>query len=370
MTDRLLETPLAEWHRAHGAKMVDFGGWSMPVQYTSIVTEHLATRSGTGLFDVSHMGRFRLLGPGAAGFLDRVVTRRVSDLRPGRIRYALVTDASGGTLDDVLVYHLRDLAGQSYYWLVVNAGNRQRIWDWLQGLNPLSDGVQLEDLTLQTGMIAVQGPTAVARSSGLLGTDISRWPYYSAQELQWHGVTIMVSRTGYTGEDGCEWTVPSELTETAWQTLLDAAPVPGVPIGLGARDTLRMEAAMPLYGHELTEEIDPFSAGLDFAVDLEQREFPGHDALVRIRQSGAPWIRVGLILDGKRIARQGYPIYIGERRVGEVTSGTLSPTLDQAIAMGYVQRSSWPAGEPISVDVRGRRIEAQPAPLPFYQRPR
>jgi aminomethyltransferase len=371
MTQVLLETPLTAWHRARGARMVDFGGWAMPVQYTSIVQEHRATRSGMGLFDVSHMGRFCLTGSGTARFLDRVLTRRVSDLRPGRARYALVTDASGGTLDDVLVYHLQDGVGASYHWLVVNAGNRHRIWDWLRGLDPLSDDVKLEDHTTLTAMIAVQGPTAIARSSELLGVDLGRWPNYGAAEVPWRGESIMVSRTGYTGEDGCEWTVPAELAEIAWDSLLAprGATLPAEPVGLGARDTLRLEAAMPLYGHELTEEIDPYSAGLDFAVDLDGRDFPGRDALARIQRTGAPLMRIGLLIEGKRIARQGYPIYVGQRLVGEVTSGTLSPTLDQAIAMGYVQRARWPAQEPLTVDIRDHRIVAHSVPLPFYRRP-
>ena len=350
--------------------MVDFAGWAMPVQYESIVTEHHATRQAAGLFDVSHMGRFRFDGAGSAALLDGIVTRRVADLRPGQIRYALVTNAQGGVLDDVLVYCLEDPDGTPFHWMVVNASNREKIIRWIQPHLSGSDDVQLTDCTTETAMIAIQGPLAHQLAGSLGVVDSASWKYYTGRLVEVVGHRAIVSRTGYTGEDGVELIVPSEGAEEIWQALIDKGSADGVrAAGLGARDTLRLEAAMPLYGHELTEGNNPFQAGLKFAVNLQGRQFIGSDALRELSQDAAQPRRIGLMLSGRRAARQHYAVLSAGSQVGEVTSGTFSPTLEQPIAMAYVApEHSEPGGE-LEVDVRGTVVKARVVKLPFYTRP-
>lgn len=345
--------------------MVDFAGWSMPVQYASIVAEHQATRTALGLFDVSHMGRLRFDGPGAADFLDHLATRSVRDLKPGRVRYSLLTNDAGGILDDVLVYHLSDAASQPYYLMVVNAGNRTKILDWLNPRLAEAANVRLTDATRDWAMIAAQGPRALAAAQLLVEEDLGGLKYYQACETLVAGHGGIVSRTGYTGEDGCELIMGAAAADAVWQALVAAG---GTAAGLGARDTLRLEAAMPLYGHELTEEISPFQAGLAFAVDLVGRTFPGRDALVKAKDDFHLPRRIGLELAGKRPAREGNIILHQGRRVGQVTSGTVSPTLGRPIAMGYVEAALTTTGQQLQVDVRGQPLDAKVVDLPFYRR--
>jgi aminomethyltransferase len=370
MTDSLARTPLYDWHAAHGARLVEFGGWAMPVQYTSIVAEHLATRSALGLFDISHMGRLRFDGPDAGTFLDRVVTRRVADMTAGQIRYALVTNDQGGILDDVLVYRLSDAAGGSYHLMVVNASNRLKIVDWLERQQASAGlDVQMSDLTTAWGMIAVQGPKALGVLQPLVEIELAKMKYYTGAETRICGHGGIVSRTGYTGEDGCELIVGASMAPTVWQTILEAgAPVGAVPAGLGCRDTLRLEAAMPLYGHELSEQINPYQAGLGFAVNLENRTFPGCDVLLQAKQNPTQPKRVGIELTSKRIPREGATILHNGQPVGQVTSGTFSPTLEQPIAMGYVRPESALEGTQVEVDIRGRAEPGRIVALPFYRR--
>jgi aminomethyltransferase len=363
----LNRTPLYEWHAHHGGRMVDFAGWSMPVQYASIVAEHQATRAAAGVFDVSHMGRLRFDGPGAGDFLDHLVTRSMRDLKPGRVRYALVTNDTGGILDDVLVYHVRDAAEQSYHLLVVNASNRTKIIDWIEPRLAKSPGVQFSDVTRDWAMIAVQGPRALAVMQPLAEAELAGLKYYRACETLVAGHGGIVSRTGYTGEDGCELIVGAAAAAQVWELLVAAG---GTAAGLGARDTLRLEAAMPLYGHELTDQINPFQAGLAFAVDIEGRAFPGRDALEMAKDDLRQPRRIGLELGGKRPARQGNAIFHEGRQVGEVTSGTVSPTLGRPIAMGYVEPDAATLGERLQVDVRGQILDAWVVDLPFYRRRR
>ena len=291
--------------------MADFAGWSMPIQYTSIVAEHTATRTAASLFDVSHMGRLRFDsnggsdGQAAGAFLDSLLTRRVADQQPGQIRYSLVTDESGGVLDDVLLYRLADAAGGSFYLLVVNAGNREKIVAWIESHLPDDGSVALSDLTHQWAMIAVQGPRSCEFVAPIVEHDVESLGYYQGVETSIAGHGGIISRTGYTGEDGFELILGTRATEGVWQTLLDAGADAGVvPAGLGCRDTLRLEAAMPLYGHELSEQINPYEAGLAFAVQLKDRTFIGHDALAAARGSIAR-VRVGIQLSGRRVAREG-----------------------------------------------------------------
>jgi glycine cleavage system T protein (aminomethyltransferase) len=366
MSGTLAQTPLHAWHAAHGARLVDFAGWSMPVQYTSIVAEHNATRSRAGLFDIAHMGRLRFDGPGAAALLDSLVTRRVADLRAGQIRYGLVTNDNGGIKDDVLVYRLAKSEHAPEFLMVVNASNREKIVGWIRDHLGSSDDASMTDMTEEWAMIAVQGPQALAVTQPLVDVPLAGLKYYHAAVAHVAGTPAIVSRTGYTGEDGCELILfDNAAAVDIWQRLVDAG---AAPAGLGSRDTLRLEAAMPLYGHELKEDIDPITAGLEFAVNLPGRSFPGSQHLAQIVAEGPARKRVGLALDGKRIAREGDVLLCQGRPVGMVTSGTFSPTLQKSIAMGYIDREFAAEGAPISVNVRERPEAGRIVALPFYRR--
>jgi aminomethyltransferase len=363
-SDHLARTPLHGWHEAHGGRMVEFGGWSMPVQYASIVDEHRAVRTGVGLFDIGHMGRLEFRGPGALGLLERATTNHVARLAPGRIQYSLICDEAGGVRDDVLVYRLPG----GLFTMVCNASNRGKVLADLRAAGD-ADAAGLVDLTEATAMIAVQGPLAEGLVAELVaGCDVRSLAYYACdQGAVLDGTPALVSRTGYTGEDGFELIVPAAAGMALWERLLEhGAPRGARPCGLGARDTLRLEAGMPLYGHELSEAIDPYEAGLGWAVKLDKGEFVGREAL-RSRKAARRRQRIGLAVEGKRIARQGAEVYdAAGRRVGEVTSGTFSPSLDRAVAMALVERG---AAGPFEVDVRGTRAAAAAVPLPFYRRP-
>ena len=371
-TSQLACTPLHDWHATHGARMVDFAGWSMPVQYTSIVAEHQATRKAVGLFDISHMGRLEIYGPAATATLDRLLTRRITDMKLGQIRYSLVCNEAGGILDDVLVYRLtedRDRAPS--YTLVVNASNREKIVHWLK--QHRDEDTQFEDRTLSQAMVAVQGPRAVELVDkvfgGTLGSELSSMRYYTGASTKLEGKDAYLSRTGYTGEDGCEIICGAQIAVTIWEKLaVAAAHFGGMAAGLASRDTLRLEAGMPLYGHELSEAINPVQAGLGFAMNLRERDFLGRDAIARIQDQGGQPIRIGLQVAGRRVAREGCRLLRGKTEIGTVTSGTFSPTFDEPIAMGYVKESAAAVGTTLSVDIRGQQQTATVIPLPFYQR--
>lgn len=366
----LLQTPLHAWHVAQGGRMVDFAGWSMPVQYGSIVDEHLATRTAAGVFDVSHMGRVRFDGPGAAAFLDRLLTRKVVGMGPGKIRYSLVCNEAGGILDDVLIYHLAERAEGLYHLLVVNASNREKILAWLAANKQPQDDVTITDRTCDTAMIAVQGPHALRIVEPLIGADVGGMGYYTGCETTICRHPAIVSRTGYTGEDGCELIVPAAAAQEVWDRVFESGKDLGVRAnGLGARDTLRLEAAMPLYGHELTEQTNPFLAGLGFAVNLDGREFVGKSAIAPQKGNPQQPRRVGLALSGRRVPREHYALLSGATKVGEVTSGTFSPTLQKPIAMAYVEPTHAAVGTELTVDIRGSAEPAQVVALPFYKRP-
>lgn len=367
----LLQTPLHAWHVEHGGRMVDFAGWSMPVQYSSIVDEHRATRTAAGLFDISHMGRLGVYGPDAAKFLDAMVTRRITDMKPGQIRYGLVCNADGGILDDVLVYRwdgqLASMPEPPAFHMVVNASNRAKIVDWLTD-RQIEFAARIDDLTHSTAMIAVQGPQSIEVVDPHSACEMTSLRYYRGIATQVLGYDAYVSRTGYTGEDGCEIICPQENALEIWQTLIDSVEeIDGCAVGLGARDTLRLEAGMPLYGHELSENITPLQAGLDFAVNLVDRDFIGRDALADHRDDAYP-VRIGLQLDGRRAARDGCPVFYDDEPVGTVTSGTFSPTFERPLAMAYVKPTAAAIGTPLEIDIRGTRLPATVVPLPFYER--
>lgn len=356
-----LRTPLYEWHLAHRARMVAFGGWDMPVQYTSIAAEHRTVRTSVGLFDISHMARLSFGGPGALTLLERVFTNSVATMKTGQVRYGLVCREDGGILDDILVYRW-----PYGFAAVVNAGNREKIEAWLETHRAGLD-VQIEDRTFATTMVAVQGPGAVACVAGLFADDVAALKYYFAAPTRYRDQPAVVSRTGYTGEDGFEVMVPNALGAPLWEELVGRG---ATPCGLGARDTLRLEAAMPLYGHELTEAINPLQAGLGWAVKLDKGDFIGRDALRRIAERpGEQPVRIGLELEGKRAAREGSPIItVQGASTGTVTSGSFCPWLERSLAMGYVQSQHSDPGARLAIDARGSMLDATVVPLPFYSR--
>jgi aminomethyltransferase len=369
MTADLATTPLDSWHRQAGARLVPFAGYEMPVQYASIVAEHQACRSSAALFDVSHMGRLRFDGEGSEQLLDHLLTRRISDLPVGGVRYGLVCNEQGGVLDDVLVSHLETPSGQRYHLMVVNASNRAKIFKWLTPHLADFPRVTVSDRTELTAMIAVQGPKALEVSKRLFRFDLTRLKYYRAAVTEQFSKPVIVSRTGYTGEDGFELIVRAEEATRIWENILLAGRDEGfTAAGLGARDTLRLEAGMPLYGHELDEATDPLSAGLTFACNLEGRSFIGDQALLEVAARGPSKTRIGLYPDGKRPAREGCPVLnAAGDRVGVVTSGAPSPTLGRPIAMAYVQ-SAHANDSHFQIDIRGSIVGAQSTPLPFYRR--
>lgn len=363
MSGPLLRTPCYDWHVAHNGRMVEFGGWEMPVQYSSIVPEHHAVRRAAGLFDIAHMGRLRFRGPDAANLLRHLVTNDVHRLEVGQIQYALVANESGGILDDVLVYRFPD-----FHLLVVNASNRLKILNWIEqhraGFN-----ATIEDLTVPQFMLAFQGPKAEKLLQPLAGTDLSKIAYYHAAQTTVMNQPAIVSRTGYTGEDGFEVIIAAEHAVALWDSLMSRGSGEGVlPAGLGCRDTLRLEAAMPLYGHELNEQIDPFTAGLAFGVKFDSGDFIGRQSLIAKKADTNRPRRVGIELATKRIAREGAQLFAGDAQIGHVTSGTFSPTLEKSIAMAYVAPAHAAVGTTLHVDIRGQREAAQVVKLPFYKR--
>ncbi len=362
--ESLLQTPLAAWHQAHGGRLVEFGGWSMPVQYTSIAQEHQAVRNHAGLFDISHMGRLTFHGADPLPWLERVTTNHVARLEEGQIQYSLMTTEQGGVIDDVLVYRL-----PIGYCMVCNASNRGPVVAQLDSHRPSPSATILTDKTLATAMIAVQGPEALDTVQALFDAPLGPVKYYHAILGRLLGaVDAMASRTGYTGEDGIELIVAATEAVRVWEALLEAGRDRGiVPCGLGARDTLRFEAAMALYGHELSEETNPFAAGLGWAVKLDKGDFVGREALRTFKQRPGR-VRVGLRLDGKRIARQGSVVLRDGEALGVVTSGTFAPTLGESLAMALVDPAAGAVGTALTVDVRGHPVAAQVVKLPFYRR--
>lgn len=372
----LLQTPFKKFHAEAGAKMVDFAGWEMPLHYGSIIDEHVQTRTSGSIFDVSHMGRVKIDGRHARKFLETVLTRKISDMKPKTCRYSLICNENGGVRDDVLVYRYDD-----HWLLVVNASNRTKIVDHLGAVAKANDfSVKIDDDTEKTAMLAVQGP-AVIEKIGDFSKEIPTLKKYSFALKNLLILKMTVSRTGYTGEDGVEVMLGAGMAGMAIKLLLkekgEAAAIK--PAGLGARDSLRLEAGMPLYGHELDEETDPLSAGLDFAVSLDKHlddsgpeipRFIGQDALERIHGEGVPKTLVGLKVEGKRTPRQGAEVSRDGDAIGAVTSGCMSPTLGYPIAMAYIQPNSAALGDTVDVAVGSASATAELVPLPFYRRSR
>jgi len=354
MSNQPERTVLHTVQAAAGGKYVDFHGWDMPVQFAGIVAEHHAVRTGCGIFDLGHMGRLAFSGIGALAFLERVVTRALKSMKPGQVRYGLVLAVDGTVEDDVLVSR----EGEHEWHVVVNASNREKLLAmWLP---TLPKDVTCRDLTLSQAMIAVQGPLAAALLAGL-GLDGRASKYYAFLDVAWRGTTVRLSRTGYTGEDGFECFVAADRVTELWQTVVNAG---ATLCGLGARDTLRLEAGMPLYGNELDRSVTPRDAGLDFALN-PAGGFVGSAALVA-RQ---PTQRlVGIRCLEKRVPRTGYSVQKDGAVVGRITSGTLSPTLGIALGMAYVDVALAAPGTSLQIDIRGTLVEAEVVTLPFYKR--
>ena len=365
----MLRSPLHQYHVEHGAQLVEFAGWEMPIRYTGIVEEHRQTRERGGVFDVSHMGRVKVSGRHARRFLDRLCTRDIGTMQDGQCRYSLVCNERGGIRDDVIVMRFED----DDYLVVVNASNREKLLDHFESVRAEGDlVVKIEDQTLKTAMIALQGPRVMELISGV-SKEIPALKRYRFTVKNLMILKLYVSRTGYTGEDGVEVILPANAVNMALKLLMkDAGDAADVlkPCGLGARDTLRLEAGMPLYGHELGEEVNALATGLDFAIALDKEEpFVGQEALRRTRDEGGPPRRlVGMVLEGKRTARQDMPIRVDGTEVGTVTSGCLSPTLGASIAMGYVDTPIAEPGTKIEVDAGRAMLAGEVVPLPFYKR--
>ena len=362
----LRTTPLHDRHSALGASFTDFGGWSMPVRYTSDLAEHHAVRQAAGLFDISHMAEFTLRGPGAAAVLDSALAGRISTMKVGKAKYSLLLSEAGGVVDDVIVYR----RGDEDFLVISNAGNRAVVaaaWERYVG-----DAV-IDDISDDVALIAVQGPRAqeiVRAAAGLTVEGLAELGYYAWLGGSFAGEDVFVARTGYTGEDGFELMVPNAVATALWDALLAAgAPLGLVPAGLASRDTLRLEAGMPLHGHELSDRILPAQAGLGRVVASDKDDFVGKEAL-----AAAPTdlpVLVGLAAEGRRAGRAGYAVYaaaVEGEPIGEITSGALSPTLGHPIAMAFVLPAFAEPGTELFIDVRGTRIPATVTTLPFYRR--
>jgi aminomethyltransferase len=359
--------PLDAWHRAQGGRMVEFAGYMMPVQYEGIMAEHLWTRESAGLFDVSHMGQLEVSGEGAAAALEALLPGDISALKAGRLRYSLLLDENGGILDDLMVTN----RGGEYY-IVVNGATK---WDDIAHMREhLPDEITLNHLD-EHGLLALQGPKA-AEALGRLGLEpafpgmprLEELRFMQAAPFFWDGRPLGVSRSGYTGEDGFEISVRAEDIAVLADALLALPEVK--PIGLGARDSLRLEAGLPLYGHDLSPETDPVSAGLTFAISKRRRAeggFPGAGRVLGLLADGAPKLRVGLALSGRQAAREGALVFAGEAQVGVVTSGGFSPSLQHPIAMAYVDAAHATEGTALSLEMRGKRLDARVVPMPFVQ---
>ncbi|MFL5726505.1 MAG: glycine cleavage system aminomethyltransferase GcvT [Chloroflexota bacterium] len=359
------DTPLRDRHEALGARLIEFGGWMMPVQYSGILDEHRAVRERAGLFDLSHMGELFVTGPEAGDALAYALVTNPPALRDGRAHYSMMCAPDGGVVDDLIVYRL----GPDRYLVVANASNAQVVSDALAERLQAFRAV-LDDRSLATALCAVQGPASTEIVAPLTDLDLGSLKYYAIAESQVAGIPAFVARTGYTGEDGFEVFVETGRAGELWDALFAAGQPEGLlPIGLGARDTLRLEAGMPLYGNELDRDTTPFDAGLGRVVKVDKPgDFVGREALEKVAADGPAKRLVGFEMRGRGIARHGYPVDAAGRRTGIVTSGTQSPTLGKAIGMAYVAPPDAETGTILEVEIRDQRVAAEVVDLPFYRR--
>jgi aminomethyltransferase len=364
----LKKTPLNARHRAHGARMVEFGGWDMPVEYTGTTDEHMAVRTQAGLFDVSHMGQIELAGPDALAAVQWISSNDASRLAVGQIQYSALTTPEGTFVDDILVYRMAD----EHFMLVVNAGNIMKDYEWIRARVAERGGdVSVVNASSRYALIALQGPKAEAILQRLTGIELPAIKYYWFATGEVSGVRVTVSRTGYTGEDGFEVFVPPAQAEQVWNALLDAGAPDGIkPCGLGARDTLRLEASMRLCGSDMDEQTTVIEAGLGWIVGWKKGEFIGSEVLRAQKGGTLERTLVGFEMVDRAIARHGYPVVIGHDTVGVVTSGTQTPFLKKSIGLAMVPVSRSAPGTPLHIEIRGRHVAAVVVPEPFYKRPK
>lgn len=365
-TDTAKRTPLFAEHQKLGARMIPFGGWDMPVQYTGIIEEHRAVRNAAGIFDLGHMGQARVTGPDAERFVQHVATNDLTKIPDGLAQYSILCRPSGNTVDDIFVYRLPDCL-----FICLNAANTDKDVNWLlEQHGAVGMDCVVENVSDATGMLAVQGPRAIGIVQRLTDTDLSALPRFGVTRAVINGVEMIVGRTGYTGEDGVELYPPIDAVVDLWCALLEVGKSDGLmPIGLGARDTLRLEAKMALYGHELTEEINPLEAALAWAVALDKGDFIGRDALLAIKETGGPARRlVGFKMVGRGIPRADYPVAVNGETVGYVTSGGYAPTLDTNIGLALVRRDVAGIGKSFAIIIRSQPVAAEQVRTPFYKR--
>jgi aminomethyltransferase len=356
----LKRTPLHAAHVKAGARMVEFGGWDMPVQYTGIIDEHRRVRATVGLFDVSHMGEFEVEGPAALSTLQHLTTNDVAALAVGQVHYSLLCSPEGGIVDDLTVYRLADDA----FMVTVNASNIEKDWAWV---TTHGGTARWRNVSAETGLIAVQGPRAEDLVAGLADIDVRALGYYRFARGNVAGVRTLISRTGYTGEDGFELYAPWQHTERLWNALLDAGkPLEVAPIGLGARDTLRLEMRYALYGNDIDATTNPLEAGLGWVVKPAKGDFLGKAAIERVRAEGPRRKLVGLEMADRSVARHGYAVVHGGQRIGEVTSGTYGPSVEKSIAMAYVDTLHAAIGTELAVEIRGQARAARVVKTPFH----
>ena len=362
----LKRTPLFEVYKEYGGKTIDFGGWELPVQFSSIKEEHEAVRTRAGLFDVSHMGEVIVTGPDSLNYLQKMLTNDISKIKNGGAQYNAMCYENGGTVDDLLVYKLED----NHYLLVVNASNIDKDYKWLE--DHLEGNVTIENLSEKMAQLALQGPVAEKVLQKLsVDSDLSGIGFFKfQQEVKLNGKVALVSRTGYTGEDGFEVYCDSSVAVELWKAILSAGEEEGViPCGLGARDTLRFEATLALYGQELSPEITPLEAGIGFAVKLnKEADFIGKEALKQQKEKGASRKLVGIEMIDRGIPRHGYPVYKGEELIGEVTTGTQSPSLKRNIGLVLIKKEHAVLDFELEVEIRGKRLKAKVVSTPFYKR--
>ncbi|MEZ5285496.1 MAG: glycine cleavage system aminomethyltransferase GcvT [Vicinamibacterales bacterium] len=362
----LKKTPLHATHVALGARMVSYGGWDMPVEYSGIVAEHMAVRTAAGLFDVSHMGEVEIAGPGALDAVQHITSNDAAKLQVGQIQYSALTTPEGTFVDDLLVYRL----GPSHYLLVINAANIDKDVAWITARAAEAvPGIAVVNSSDRYALIALQGPRAQEILQPLTGVDLAGMKYYWFANGEVAGVRATVSRTGYTGEDGFEIMVPAAMGARVWDALLAAGGPAGlIPAGLGARDTLRLEASMRLYGNDMDETSTVLEADLGWIVGWKKPAFLGHDVLHAQKADGVSKKMVGFEMVDRAIARHGYPVWHGGQPVGVVTSGTQTPFLKKAIGMAYVPPALTTPGTELEIEIRGRRSRATVVPMPFYKR--
>ena len=360
----VLKTPLYDAHVKLGGRIVPFAGYLLPVQYEGVIAEHMAVREKAGLFDVSHMGEITFKGKGALASLNHLLTNDFTNMPLGKVRYAVMCYEDGGTVDDLLVYKF----GEEDYYIVVNASNRHKDFEHMKK-NILPD-TEIEDISDSVAQVALQGPKARDIMLKLMKEEDIPEKYYTAKrDVDIAGMNCLISYTGYTGEAGYEIYTANENAEKLWNTILEAGEEFGlIPCGLGARDTLRLEASMPLYGHEMDETITPLETGLDFGVKMNKEEFIGKKAM---EEKGEPKIcRVGLRIIDKGVLREHQDVYVGDEKIGHTSSGTFSPLLKTSIAMALIDKKYADIGTVVEVDVRGRRLKAEVVEIPFYSRKR